>query len=160
MNTYASENLAKVDFIFLLSLMIIDETDNTEYFLYKFNISKKDQKRLKLIDTFYKEKTSVKNFTEKNFNKIFYFNGRQAVIDIINFKLFKSNKVDKKLIKLIKVYEDKTVPTMPIGANILMSKYNIPEGKTLGNKLKMIEELWVENGFQISDRQIQKIIKV
>ena len=160
MNTYASENLAKVDFIFLLSLMIIDETDNTEYFLYKFNISKKDQKRLKLIDTFYKEKTNVKNFTEKNFNKIFYFNGRQAVIDIINFKLFKSNKVDKKLIKLIKVYEDKTVPTMPIGANILMSKYNIPEGKTLGNKLKMIEELWVENGFQISDRQIQKIIKV
>ena len=160
MNTYASENLAKVDFIFLLSLMIIDETDNTEYFLYKFNISKKDQKRLKLIDTFYKEKTSVKNFTEKNFNKIFYFNGRQAVIDIINFKLFKSNKVDKKLIKLIKVYEDKTVPTMPIGANILMSKYNIPEGKTLGNKLKMIEELWVENGFEISDRQIQKIIKV
>ena len=160
MNTYASENLAKVDFIFLLSLMIIDETDNTEYFLYKFNISKKDQKRLKLIDTFYKEKTSVKNFNEKNFNKIFYFNGRQAVIDIINFKLFKSNKVDKKLIKLIKVYEDKTVPTMPIGANILMSKYNIPEGRTLGNKLKMIEELWVENGFQISDRQIQKIIKV
>ena len=160
MNTYASENLAKVDFTFLLSLMIIDETDNAEYFLYKFNISKKDQKRLKLIDSFYKEKTSIKNFTEKNFNKIFYFNGRQAVIDIINFKLFKSNKVDKKLIKLIKVYEDKAVPTMPIGANILMSKYNIPEGKTLGNKLKIIEEVWVENGFQISDRQIQKIIKV
>ena len=40
-----------------------------------------------------------------------------------------------------------------------MSKYNIPEGKTLGNKLIMIEELWVENGFEISDRQIQKIIK-
>ena len=160
MNTYASENLAKVDFTFLLSLMIIDETDNAEYFLYKFNISKKDQKRLKLIDSFYKEKTSIKNFTEKNFNKIFYFNGSQAVIDIINFKLFKSNKVDKKLIKLIKVYEDKAVPTMPIGANILMSKYNIPEGKTLGNKLKIIEEVWVENGFQISDRQIQKIIKV
>ena len=160
MNTYASENLAKVDFTFLLSLMIIDENDNAEYFLYKFNISKKDKKRLKLIDSFYKEKNSIKNFTEKNFNKIFYFNGRQAVIDIINFKLFKSNKVDKKLIKLIKVYEDKAVPTMPIGANILMSKYNIPEGKTLGNKLKIIEEVWVENGFQISDRQIQKIIKV
>ena len=160
MNTYASENLAKVDFTFLLSLMIIDENDNAEYFLYKFNISKKDKKRLKLIDSFYKEKNSIKNFTEKNFNKIFYFNGSQAVIDIINFKLFKSNKVDKKLIKLIKVYEDKAVPTMPIGANILMSKYNIPEGKTLGNKLKIIEEVWVENGFQISDRQIQKIIKV
>ena len=49
---------------------------------------------------------------------------------------------------------------MPIGANVLMSKYNIPEGKILGNKLKIIEELWVQNGFQISDKQIQKIIKI
>ena len=159
LNTHARDNLFKIDFIFLLSLMIVDGTDNTDYFLYKFNISKKDQKRLKLIDFFYKEKTNLKNFTEKNFNKIFYFNGKQAVIDIINFKLFTSNKVEKKLIKLIEVYKDKVIPTMPIGANTLMTKYNIPEGKILGNKLKMIEEAWVENGFTISEKNIQKIAK-
>ena len=159
LNTHARDNLFKIDFIFLLSLMIVDGTDNTDYFLYKFNISKKDQKRLKLIDFFYKEKTNLKNFTEKNFNKIFYFNGKQAVIDIINFKLFTSNKVEKKLIKLIEVYKDKVIPTMPIGANTLMVKYNIPEGKILGNKLKMIEEAWVENGFTISEKNIQKIAK-
>ena len=51
------------------------------------------------------------------------------------------------------------MPTLPVGANILMSKYNIPEGKVLGNKLKMIEEIWVQNGFQISDKQVQKIAK-
>ena len=159
LNTHARDNLFKIDFIFLLSLMIVDGTDNTDYFLYKFNISKKDQKRLKLIYFFYKEKTNLKNFTEKNFNKIFYFNGKQAVIDIINFKLFTSNKVEKKLIKLIEVYKDKVIPTMPIGANTLMAKYNIPEGKILGNKLKMIEEAWVENGFTISEKNIQKIAK-
>ncbi|MDB3942480.1 CCA tRNA nucleotidyltransferase [Candidatus Pelagibacter sp.] len=159
LNTHARDNLFKIDFIFLLSLMIVDGTDNTDYFLYKFNISKKDQKRLKLIDFFYKERTNLKNFTEKNFNKIFYFNGKQAVIDIINFKLFTSNKVEKKLIKLIEVYKDKVIPTMPIGANTLMAKYNIPEGKILGNKLKMIEEAWVENGFAISEKNIQKIAK-
>jgi poly(A) polymerase len=139
--------------------MIVDESDNTDYFIYKFNISKKDQKRLRLIDLFYKTNMNIKNFTEKNFNKIFYFNGKQAVIDIINFKLFKSNKVEKNLIKLMEVYKDKIKPTMPVGANVLMSKYNIPEGKILGKKLKSIEELWVQNGFQISDKQIQKIIK-
>ena len=158
-NSYATNNLSKVDFIFLLSLMIVDESDNTDYFIYKFNISKKDQKRLRLIDLFYKTNMNIKNFTEKNFNKIFYFNGKQAVIDIINFKLFKSNKVEKNLIKLMEVYKDKIKPTMPVGANILMSKYNVPEGKILGKKLKSIEELWVQNGFQISDKQIQKIIK-
>ena len=159
LNSHAHQNLSKVDFIFLLSLLIVDGSDNTDYFFYKFNISKKDQKRLRIINFFYKEKVNIKNFTENNFNKIFYFNGRQAVIDIINYKLFKSTKVEKKLIKLIEVYKNKIIPTMPIGANVLMTKYNIPEGKILGNKLKIIEEMWVKNGFQILDKQIQKIIK-
>ena len=159
LNSYAFKNLPKIDFIFLLSLMIVDGSDNVDYFIYKFNISKKDQKRLKIIDFFYKENASIKNFTEKNFNEIFYFNGRQAVIDIINFKLFTSKTVEKKLLKLAELYKDKIIPTLPIGANVLMSKYKIPEGKLLGIKLKLIEETWVKNGFQISEKQIQKIIK-
>ena len=159
LNSYAFKNLSKIDFIFLLSLMIVDETDNVDYFIYKFNISKKDQKRLKDIDIFYKENKSIKNFTEKNFNKIFYFNSRQTALDIINFKLFTSKVVDKKLLKLVEIYKDKIIPTLPIGANILMSKYKIPEGKLLGSKLKLIEETWVQNSFQISEKQIQKIIK-
>ena len=67
--------------------MIVDGTDNVDYFIYRFNLSKKDQKRLKSIDFFYKENVNVKYFNEKNFNKIFYFNGKQTVLDIINFKL-------------------------------------------------------------------------
>jgi len=159
LNSYASKNLEKIDFIFLVSLLIIDGTDNVDYFFYKFKISKKDQKRLKLIDLFYREEVGIKKFTEKNLNRIFYFNGRQAVIDIINFKLFSSIKIEKKLIKLIDIYKDKAIPIFPVGADILMSRYNIPEGKTLGNKLKIIEETWVKNGFQISDKQVQKIAK-
>ena len=79
--------------------------------------------------------------------------------DIISFKLFVSKKSEKKLLKLLDYYQNKTLPTLPVSANILMSKYNIPEGKVLGNKLKMIEEIWVQNGFQISDKQVQKIAK-
>ena len=159
MNSHAKDNLSKVDFIFLLSLMIIDGTDNADYFIYKFNLSKKDQKRLKSIDFFYKENVNVKYFNEKNFNKIFYFNGKQTVLDIINFKLFSSVKVEKKLLNLIEIYKNKILPTFPISAKTIMAKYNIPEGKILGNKLKLIEETWVQNSFQISEKQIQKIIK-
>jgi len=159
LNSYAVKNLSKIDFIFLLSLMIVDGTDNVDYFIFKFNLSKKDQKRLRVIDFFYKEKVNTKNFTEKNFNKIFYFNGRQAVLDIINFKLFSSKIVEKKLLKLADTYKEKIIPTLPIGAKVLMSKYKIPEGKLLGIKLKLIEETWVQNSFQISEKQIQKIIK-
>ena len=159
LNSYGLKNLSKIDFIFLISLLIVDGTDNVDYFIYKFNISKKDQKRLKVIDSFYKENVSIKNFTEKNFNKIFYFNGRQAALDIINFKLFSLKSVEKKLLKLAEVYKEKIIPTLPIGANVLMSKYKIPEGKLLGIKLKLIEETWVQNSFQITEKQIQTIIK-
>ena len=158
-NSYAAENFLKIDFIFLIALLVIDGTDNADYFLYKFKISNKDKKRLKLIDLFYREKVTLNNFTEKNLNKFFYFNGRQAVIDIINFKIFISNKVEKKLIKLLDTYKKKVIPTLPIVADLLMSKFQIPEGKTLGNKLKKIEETWVQNGFQISDKQVQQIVK-
>ena len=50
------------------------------------------------------------------------------------------------------------MPTLPITAHTLMSEHNIPEGKTLGSKLKMIEEEWVDNNFELSSKQINKII--
>jgi len=158
-NQYIKNFFSKTDFIFILSLLVIDETDNADYFLYKFKLSKKDQKRLKFIDNFYKQKINNKFYTEKNLNKLLYFQGRQSVIDIINFYLFNSKKVDKKLIKFIEIFNNKTIPTLPIGAKLLMSKYNLLEGKSLGEKLKKIETIWVDNNFKISEKQIQNIVK-
>jgi len=159
LNSFAKKNFDKVDFIFLLSLMVIDGTDNVDYFIYKFNISKKDQKRLLSLNIFYSQKVTSKTLSEKNLNKFFYFNGREALIDIIYFKIFKSNKVDNKLIKLIDNFKNKQIPIMPFKANILMKEYNIPEGRKLGAKLKAIEEAWTNNNFQISDKEVQKIVK-
>ena len=150
--------LVDTDFIFLISLMIVDGTDNVNYFLYKFNISKKNQKRIKIIDEFFKENKNKNTFSEKNMNKVFYYNGRQAVIDILRFRIITTKKFDKKLIELIKFYKDKISPIMPVGANVLMAKYKIPEGKQLGLKLKIIEEEWVKNDFKISDEQIEQIV--
>ena len=142
----------------MISLIIIDGTDNVNYFIYKFNISKKDQKRLLFLDKFYSQKITTKTFDEKNLNKIFYYNGREAVMDIIYFKIFKSKKFDSELIKLIEKYRDKKIPVMPFKADFLIEKYNIPEGKELGVKLRAIEEMWTSNNFQISDQEVRKII--
>ena len=158
-NSYAAENFLKIDFIFLIALLVIDGTDNTDYFLYKFKISKKNQKRIKNIDNFYKEKITSNTFTEKNMNKIFYYKGKEALIDILNFRVLKIKKRDQNLMELINKYKNKTVPIMPVKADILMSKFNISEGKVLGDKLKIIEDEWVKNNFQISDKQVENIIK-
>ena len=151
--------LEKVDFIFFLSLLIIDGSDNADYFLYKYNISKKDQKRIKIIDNFFKEKINLKTFTTKNINKFFYYNGKEAVIDILTFKIIKSKKFDQIISDLIDHYKNKSMPIMPIGADVLMTKYKIPEGKLLGDKLKIIEQKWVNNDFKISDQEVKNIIQ-
>ena len=159
LNNFAKKNFSRVDFIFLLSLLVIDGTDNVDYFIYKFNLSKKDKKRILFLNNFYSEKFTNKTFLEKNLNKIFYFNGKEALMDIINFKIFKSSKEDNKLIKLIEVFKEKEIPVMPLKANTLMEKYNVLEGRELGKKLKIIEEVWVNNNFQISEKEIEKIVR-
>ena len=159
LNSLKRQIVENSDFIFLISLMVIDDTDNSDYFLYKFNISKKDEKRIKKISNFYKEKEGFKKFNEKDINEIFYYDGKQAVLDILNFKIIKSKKIDNSLIKLSKTYINKIKPIIPIGASELMEKYKIPEGKQLGLKLKLIEELWIKNNFKISDHQVEKIVK-
>jgi len=158
LNSIQKDLLKGKDFIFLLSLMVIDETDNTDYFLYKFNISKKDQKRIKSIDNFFKEKINSKSFTKNNMDKIFYYQGKEVTLDILSHKMIKSKKVDNLLIELIKYYEKKTTPIMPVNADLLMKKYKITEGKYLGDKLKIIEDQWVKNNFKISDEDIDNIV--
>ena len=158
LNSHTQNNLSKVDFIFLLSLMIIDGTDNADYFIYKFNISKKDQKRLKIIDNFYANKITVKSFSEKNLDKFFYYHGKQSVVDILSYRLFTLKKVDKVLLNFISKFQSKMLPVMPISAKVLMERYDIPEGKNIGNKLKILEEEWVNNNFELTNKQINKII--
>ena len=158
LNSYKKSIFNKFDFIFLLSLMIVDNTDNTDYFLYKFNISKKNQKRIRNIYNFYRNKITSKTFTENNINKVFYYDGKQAALDILNFKIIHSKKFDKNLKDLAEKYNNKSIPIMPVRAEDLINKYNIVEGKQLGSKLKLIEDEWVKNNFSISDEQVEYII--
>jgi len=159
LNNFAKENINNLDFILLISLMIIDDTDNTDYFIYKFNISKKDEKRILFLNNFFSSKINRKTFSKKNLDKILYFNGKQSLLDLLFFQIFRSKKVDKKLVEMIEFFKDKEVPLLPLRAITLMTEYNIPEGKKLGVKLKEIEEKWVENNFEISKLEVQKIIK-
>ena len=49
-------------------------------------------------------------------------------------------------------------PIMPVNADLLMEKYKIPEGKQLGDKLRIIEDKWVKNNFRISDEDVDSIV--
>ncbi len=150
--------LNEADIIFFLALMIVDDKDNADYFLYKYNLSKIDQKRITIINNFFKETAIKQLFTEKNLNRIFYYNGKEAVEDILKFRIIRSKKFDRNLAALCDHYKNKSTPIMPIAADLLITKYKIPQGKQLGFKLKKIEEEWVNNNFRISDQQVENIL--
>ena len=159
LNSYAEKNIKKVDYIFLISLMLIDNTDNADYFLFKFNLSKINKKRILFLKEFYKKEIKNTTFSEKNLLKILYYNGKQSLIDLIYFEIFKSKKINKKLINLIDFFKDKEVPIFPIKAKDMMKKYDISEGKLLGIKLKKIEEKWINNNFKVSEIEISQVLK-
>ena len=151
---YKSEILKK-DFIFLLSLLIIDETDNSEFFLYKFNMSNEAKKRINFLKEMYDKSNDKNTFSKNNLQKIFYFQGKSYLLDVIDFQLFRSNKKSNKLIELKKHFEKLEKPLFPIRAKVIMEKYNLKEGKELGQKLKYLENLWVENSFKISEKEVK-----
>ena len=137
LNSIQKDLLKEKDFIFLLSLMIIDETDNTDYFLYKFN---------------------SKSLKKNNMDEIFYYEGKEVILDILNYKMIKSKKIDNSLKQSINYYEKKITPIMPVNADFLMKKFKISEGKQLGDKLRIIENYWVKNNFKISDEDVDNIV--
>jgi len=159
LNKFSEISIKKVDFVFLISLMLIDDTDNVEYFLFKFNLSSIDKKRILFLSKFYKQKLNKIFFSKNNLWKIFYYNGKQSLFDLIYFEIFKSKKINKKLITLLEFFKDKEVPVFPVKAVNLMEKYNVPEGKQLGLKLKKIEKQWIKNDFTVSDNEIEQIFK-
>ena len=158
LNDQALEILQSKDFLFWLSILIIDETDNTDYFLYKYKLSNNDKKRIKFLYQNYPKLSDSNFFSEKNFHKLVYYNDKSLVIDLINFKICVSKKDITKMIKLKKLIIETNKPIFPIKAKNLIEEYNLKEGRELGTKLKKIEDVWVQNNFKITNQEVNRII--
>jgi len=159
LNNISRNKLHEIDFIFLISLMIIDETDNSEYFIYKYKISNENKKRIRFLSDIFSNNLDKDTFKEKNLWKILYYNGKDYLLDLIDFRIIKKKKLDKSLIELKNFFNNKETPKFEVKAKTLIEKFNYKEGKELGKKLKEIEEFWIENSFKISDQELIKIIK-
>ena len=112
--------------------------------------------RIKFLKTNFEYLKEKDFFSKKNLEKIFYYNNKSSVIDLIDFELIKTNKMKKKLIELKNYFQKKEKPVFPIKAKSIMEKFDIKEGRELGQKLKNLENIWVNNSFSISDKEIEK----
>ncbi len=157
LNDYSKSLFNKKSFVFLISYLIIDDTDNANYFLFKYNLSNENKKRIKfLIDNYYlfSEKDY---FSKKNLQRIYYFNDKSYVIDLLDLKIFNSKLVSKKLIDLKKYFEKFEKPIFPIKSRDLLDKYKVKEGKDFGQKIKLLENIWLNNSFKLSKKEIDNV---
>ena len=150
------KTLLDKSFDFLLAFLVIDGTDNSDYFLYKFKTSNETKKKINFLKKSFLESAEKNYFSKKNLEKIFYFNEKSDVLDLIDFELFKSKKNKKKLIELKNYFIKTEKPVFPVKAKNIMEKFDLKEGRELGQKLKYLEDLWVNNSFNISDKEIEK----
>ena len=159
LNDYSKNIFKNKTFIFLISYLIIDETDNANYFLFKYNLSNEDKKRINFLIENYELFSQKDYFNKKNLQRIFYFNNKSYVIDLIDLKIFNSKTVPKKLIQLKKYFEQFKKPIFPLKAQDLLEKYNLKEGKEFGQKIRLLEDLWLNNSFKLSNKEIDNVLK-
>ena len=158
-NEYSKNIFYKKTFIFLISYLIIDETDNANYFLFKYNLSNEDKKRVKFLIENHELFSEKDYFNKKNLQRIFYFYNKSYVIDLLDLKIFNSKTAPKKLIELKKYFEQFEKPIFPLKAQDLLEKYKLKEGKEFGQKIRLLEEMWLNNSFKISNKEIDNVFR-
>ncbi len=142
---------------FVISFLVIDETDNSDYFVYKYNLSNELKDKINFLKNNSLNKDSNKIFNKKDLQKIFYYQGKSSTIDLIDFNLLYF-KQSKKLSELKTYFEKLDKPEFPIKAQLLINDYGLKEGKELGQKLKNLEMKWIENNFNLSKKDMEKVL--
>ncbi len=144
----------------LLGTLLIDEKDNHEYFLHKYNTSNKIKVNLEKFNKNLIKLKNNKDFFAKDLIKNIYLYGKNHLIalNFINFSINSKVKNRDFSITLENILKIK-VPLFPIDGEYLKQK-GMREGQSLGNVLNILEKEWVKNNFNISNERIEEVIKI
>ena len=159
LDNLGKEILEGKDFEFILSLLLVDKSEDCDYFIYKYNLSNKEKDKINFLNLIFSEDLNKDYFTKENLTKILFKNGKENLIDILDFKILATKKNKNNLIDLKKYFIEFKIPVIPIRAKDLIKQFNLKEGKLLGSILKEIEEQWLNNNFKISNNEIEDIVK-
>ena len=146
----------KYDNYLILALMIIDQSNDYEYFCHKYKTSNSVKSRFKNISQNYENFKNKKFYSEENIKKLVYLSSKDNVIDLLLFSICVNNKIRTLNIeKLINYVNRCVIPKFPISGDYLI-EHGYETGEILGKKLKLLEEKWIENNFIIEKKMVEK----
>jgi len=158
-NNFTPKLKEQYDDFLILGLLIIDQSNNYEYFCHKYKASNKIKNRFKFISKNFEILKNKNFYSEENIKKLIYLFDKKSVKDLLLFS-FSINKETKSLRieSLIDYVNACKIPQFPISGNDL-KKQGYEAGTTLGKKLKELEEKWIENKFVLDEQLIKKSIQ-
>ena len=146
----------KYDNYLILASLILDQTNNYEYFCHKYKMSNSIENRFKYISINFENLGEKKFFSEENLKKLIYLSNKSSVRDLLLFSICANKKIKTLSIeKLINYVSKCEIPKFPISGDYL-KKYGYETGEVLGKKLKSLEGKWIENNFIIEQKVVDK----
>ena len=149
-----------IDWVVLLSLLLIDQTKNFERFVKDFQLSNEVKIRLNNLQSQFTFKTADKIEKIDNLKKAVLKYGVPSVIDFIHFQYLINEKYDKALYEEnLKIIQNTAAPKFEFDVNIL-KKRGFKEDKNLGNALNFIKQRWIANNYEVRDKDIDDAVQL
>ncbi len=141
----------------ILALLVVDQSNDYEYFCHKYKTSNNTIKRFQNISKNFEDIKTKKFYLKENLRKLTYFSGKNYVRDLLLFSTCLDNNKNKiySIEKLIYYVNTCKIPKFPISGDSLKD-YGYETGPALGEKLKSLEEQWINNNFEIDKEIIKK----
>ena len=146
----------KYDNNLILALLILDESNDYEYFCHKYKTSNVIKSRFKNISENFESLKNKKFYTEENIKKLIYFSNKNYVKDLMLFSICTNTQTKNFSVESLVDYVNICkIPKFPVSGDYL-KQHGYKTGQTLGKKLKSLEEKWIENNFVIDKKMLEK----
>ena len=149
----------KYDNFLILALLLVDQSNNHEYFCHKYKTSKSIENRLNNISKNLENLKNKQFYSEENIKKLIYLSDKYYVRDLLLFSICINSKIKTLNVeRLIDYAEVCKIPKFPISGDYL-KKHGYESGAKLGKVLKSLEEKWIADNFNLDEKVLKKIIK-
>jgi len=146
----------KYDNNLILALLILDESNDYEYFCHKYKTSNVIKSRFKNISENFESLKNKKFYTEANIKKLIYLSNKNSVRDLMLFSICTNTKTKNFSVESLLDYVNICkIPKFPVSGDYL-KQHGYETGQVLGKKLKSLEEKWIENNFVIDKKMLEK----
>jgi poly(A) polymerase len=155
---FPSTNYLKRDLNFILAILLIDQSDNHEYFCFKYKTSNRIKGELLSISKNYIRFKNEKNFLDRELKKNLYHLKKENLIKLLYLVFCSEEKFSLKLFsKKLEEISKISIPNFPYDGQFLIQQ-GLIDGNKIGTALNELKKTWVNNNFYLEKEEAFSIV--